>query len=186
MCWIVPGSVLVTTPSPKFQKLLVMVPVEVSVKDTLKGHVPLVGLPVKFATGTAAPVPVTRLVLLPPLPVVIATVLVKLPALVGVKRTTRLVAPKAGKLNGVPERIVNGPALTVALPLVSAVPPRLVMTKFACAFELTAIVPKFRLAGETDSCGAVSALPVTALVLLPPLLVKTARLLKLPEFSGLK
>src|SRR6266702_3893812 len=76
-------------------------------------------------------VPARVLVLLPPLPVVTISLFVKLAALVGAKRTTRLVPPKPDKAKGVPETIVNGPALTVATPFVSAAPPRLVTTKLA-------------------------------------------------------
>jgi hypothetical protein len=40
-------------PSPKFQERLVTVPVDVSVRVTGSGAVPLVGLAVKLATGGA-------------------------------------------------------------------------------------------------------------------------------------
>src|SRR5262245_57169168 len=113
-------------PSPKSQKLLVIVPVELSTKETVNGQASLVGLSVKPATGAAVSVPFTVLVLLPPLSVVKVTVLVKFPALAGVKRTTRLVAPNSGRLNGVPDTMLNGPALTVATSLVSDAPPWLV------------------------------------------------------------
>src|SRR5215471_9430485 len=45
--------VLVTVPLPKFQKRLVMVPLEVSVKKTERGAIPLVGAAEKRATGAA-------------------------------------------------------------------------------------------------------------------------------------
>ena len=109
--------------SPKSQNRLVMVPLELSVKLTVSGLSPLVGLPLKLATGTTAPVPVRALVLLPSLSVLNTTTLLKVAALVGAKRTTTLVEPKAAKVNGVPERIVKGPPLIVARPLVSAAPP---------------------------------------------------------------
>src|SRR6266404_5365850 len=99
-----------------------MVPVELSVKVTV---------------GTAAPMPVTGLVLLPPLLLVKVTKLLKLAALPGVKRMTRLVEPEPGRLKGVPERMVKGPALTVATPLLRGAPPRLVMVKLAWALEPT-------------------------------------------------
>src|SRR6266702_3089566 len=108
---------LVVVPLPKSQNRLVMVPVELSVKETVSGLTPLVGLAVKLATGTIAPVP--------------RTTLVKLPAVAGAKRTTRLVEPNPDRLKGVPETILKGPALIVATPLVSAAPPRLVTTKLA-------------------------------------------------------
>src|SRR6266849_9018242 len=136
------ATVLLVAPSPKSQKPLVIVPVDLSVKDTVNGHMPIVGLPVKFAVGGNAPAPVSLLTLPPPLPVVKTTRLVKPAALVGAKRTTRLVPPKPGKAKGVPETIVKGPGLIVATPLVSAAPPRLVTTKLAWALAPTATVPK--------------------------------------------
>src|SRR6266581_1966235 len=141
MCEKVVALVLVVELSPKSQNRLVMVPLELSVKLTVSGLRPLVGLPLKLATGTAAPVPVRALVLLPPLLVLITTTLLKLAALpallvktttllklatlVGAKRTTTLVAPKPARLKGVPERIVNPgePGLIVAKPLVRDAPP---------------------------------------------------------------
>ena len=107
-----------------------MVPVELSVKETVSGLTPLVGLAVKLAAGTIAPIPRTALVEPPPL-LLKTTTLLKLPALAGAKRTTRLVEPKPARLKGVPETILKGPALIVATPLVSAAPPRLVTTKLA-------------------------------------------------------
>src|SRR5713226_901046 len=142
-------TVLVLAPSPKSQKPLVIVPVELSVKETPSGQEPLVGLPVKFAVGASAPAPVRVLVILPPLPVVKISLFVKLAALVGAKRTTRLVAPKPGRAKGVPDTIVNGPPLTVAAPLVSAAPPRLVTTKLAWALAPTATAPKSSPGGVT-------------------------------------
>src|SRR6266568_3425937 len=179
-------TVLVLAPSPKSQKPLVIVPVDLSVKETVNGHVPIVGLPTKSAVGGKAPVPVRVLVLLPPLPVVTISLFVKLAALVGAKRTTRLVPPKPDKAKGVPETIVNGPALTVATPFVSAAPPRLVTTKLAWALAPTATVPKSCPGGVTASWAGVRPVPVTLLLLLPPLLVKTTRLLKLAALVGMK
>src|SRR6266436_1403219 len=134
-----------------------MVPVELSVKVTVSGLTPLVGLAVKLAAGTTAPTPVTGLLLLPALPLVKVTTLVKLAALEGVKRITKLVEPEPGRLKGVPERIVNGPPSTV---------------------------PKSRLAGSTASCAGLRPEPVTVLLLLPPLLVNTTTLLKLIALVG--
>src|SRR2546427_12713758 len=144
-------AVLVLAPSPKSQKPLVIVPVDLLVKETVNGHAPIVGLPVKFAVGGNAPAPVSLLTLCPPLPVVKTTRLVKPAALVGAKRTTRLVAPKPGKPKGVPETIVNGPPLIVATPLVSAAPPRLVTTKLVSALAPTATMPKSCSGGVTAS-----------------------------------
>src|SRR6266404_708781 len=185
MCEKVVAVVLVVELSPKSQNRLVMVPVELSVKLTVSGLSPLVGLPLKLASGVLAPVPVSALVLLPPLSVLTTTTLLKLAALPGAKRTTRLVEPKPGRLKGVPERMVKGP-LAVAVPLLSAAPPRLVMTKAAWALEPTAIVPKLRLVGRTASCAGVRPEPVRLLVLSPPLLMKTTRLLKLMALVGTK
>src|SRR5467141_2463205 len=178
--------VFVVLPSPKFQKRLVIVPVEPSVKVTVSGLTPLVGLAVKIAAGTTAPMPVIELLLLPALPLVKVTAFVKLLALEGVKLMTRLVEPEPGRLKGVPERIVNGPPLTVATPSLRGAPPRLVMVKLAWALEPTATVPKSRLAGSTASCAGVRPEPVTVLVLLPPLLVNTTTLLKLMALVGAK
>src|SRR5712691_7500848 len=179
-------AALVLAPSPKSQKPLVIVPVDLSVKETVNGHVPIVGLPVKFAVGGKAPAPVSRLTLPPPLAVVKTTRLVKPAALVGAKRTTRLVPPKPGKAKGVPETIVKGPGLIVATPLVSAAPPRLVTTKLVCALALTATMPKSCSGGVTASWAGVRPAPVTLLLLLPPLLVKGTRLLKVAALVGLK
>src|SRR6266700_1615029 len=186
VCEKVVALVLVVELSPKSQNRLVMAPVELSVKLTVSGLSPLVGLPVKAAAGATAPVPVSALVLLPPLLVLITTTWLKVAALVGAKRTTTLVEPKAAKVNGVPETMVKGPPLIVARPLLSDAPPWLVSTKLAWTLEPTAAVPKLRLTGETPSWAGVRPLPVTVLVELPPLLVKTTTLLKLPAAVGPK
>src|SRR6058998_908890 len=115
--------------SPKSQNRLVMVPLELSVKLTVSGLSPLVGLPLKLAAGATAPVPVSALVLLPALAVLITTTLLKLAALPGTKLTTRFVELKPLRLKGVPETMVKGPPLIVARPLLSAAPPWLVITK---------------------------------------------------------
>src|SRR6266481_9928079 len=141
--------VLVVELSPKSQNRFVIVPLELSVKLTVSGLSPLVGLPLKLAVGATAPVPVRALVLLPSLAVLTTTTLLKVAALPGTKLTTRLVEPKPARLKGVPETIVKGPPLMVARPLLSAVPPWLVSTKLAWALEPTATVPKSRPAGET-------------------------------------
>src|SRR6266705_3828348 len=128
-----------------------MVPLELSVKLMVNGLRPLVGLPLKLATGATAPVPVSALVLLPPLLLLTATTLLKVAALPGAKLTTRLVEPKAARLKGVPERMVKGPPLIVARPLLSDAPPWLVITKLAWALEPSATVQKSRLARKTPS-----------------------------------
>src|SRR5215510_8528340 len=94
--------VLVVLPSPKSQNLLVIVPVELSVKVTVRGLMPLVGVAAKLALGRDAAAPVRVLVLLPPLLVKVMT-LVKLPALVGLKLTcTRPVWPAARLIEPLP------------------------------------------------------------------------------------
>src|SRR6266571_4660031 len=186
MCEKVVALVLVVELSPKSQNRLVMVPLELSVKLTVSGLSPLVGLPLKLAAGATAPFPVSALLLLPALPLLTTTTLLKVVALPGAKLTTRLVELKPARLKGVPERIVKGPPLIVARPLLSDAPPWLVSTKLAWALEPTATVPKLRLTGETPSWAGVRPLPVTVLAELPPLLVKTTTLLKLPALAGLK
>src|SRR6266705_2502284 len=105
-----------------------MVPVELLVKVTVSGLTPLVGLAVKAATGATDPMPVTGLILLALMPAVTVTTLLKLAALVGANRTTRLVELKPGKLKGVPDKMVNGPLVTVAVPLLSGAPPEFGIT----------------------------------------------------------
>src|SRR6266404_4334869 len=176
--------VLVVVPSPNSQRRLAIVPVELSVNETSRGCKPDVGPPVKLATGMNAPVPTTALVLEPPSAVVKTTALLKLTASVGLNITRTLVEPKPGKLNGVPERIVNPLSLTEAVPLVTAAPPRFVSTKLAWAFAPTATVPKFRDGGLTDNWAGVRPAPVTELVRFPPLLTNTTLLLKDPALTG--
>src|SRR6266568_5725334 len=144
-----------------------MVPVELSVKETVSGLTPPVGLAVKLAAGTIAPIPRTALVEPPPL-LLKTTTLLKLPALVGAKRTTRLVEPNPDRLKGVPETISKGSPVIVATPLVTAAPPRLVTTKLPSALEPTTSVPKSRIDGEMASWGGVRPVPESPLVLLPP------------------
>src|SRR5215475_2473139 len=98
--------VLVVEPSPKSQCLFVIVPVERSLKATIKTGTPLVGLAVNATTGSAAPVPVSWLAASPRLLVKIAT-FVNAPALVGAKFSNTFVEPNAGKLNGTPANTVN-------------------------------------------------------------------------------
>src|ERR1051326_606752 len=125
------AEVFVVEPSPKFQNRLVIVPSELSVKFTVSGLRPMLGVPLKFAAGRRAPVPATGLVLLPPL-LVIVTTLVKAPSLVGLKRIMRLVAPKPGRVKGVPEEMVKGPPPPIAAnPLEIAAAPRFVAIKLS-------------------------------------------------------
>ena len=62
-------TVFVLEPSPKSQNRLVMLPVDWSMKLTVSGFKPWVGLAEKLATrgGGTTPVPVTGLVVLPAL-----------------------------------------------------------------------------------------------------------------------
>src|SRR5258708_4854395 len=108
-----------------------MVPVELSVKLTKRGKTPLVGVALKSASGTVAPIPVTELILLAFVPAVTETTLLKLAAFVGENCTTRLVELKPDRLKGVPDKMVKGPEVTVAIPLPSGAPPELVITKLA-------------------------------------------------------
>ena len=171
--------VLVVEPSPKSQKRLVIVPVELSVKVTTKGSKPAVGLAEKCAAGIRAPVPVSVFVLAPALAELTTRLLVKLAALPGMNWTTTLVEPKPVRLNAAPDKIRNGPGVTVAVPLVKAAPPVLVTTKVVCALVPIATMPKSKLGGDTTSWAGVRLEPVTVFVLLPPLLTKTTTLLKL-------
>src|SRR5262249_44133110 len=125
--------VFVVLPSPKSHSALVIVPLELLVKLTSSGLRPAVGPPAKLAAGTNAPVPVTTLVVLPSLPVVKWMLLLTEPALVGAKRTTRLVEPNPARPNGVPETIVKAvePLPKVATPFVSGAPPKFVTMKLA-------------------------------------------------------
>src|SRR5438132_995884 len=102
MWWMVAAVMFVVAPSPKTQDRLVMVPVEASVNVTSRGAVPLVGEPVKLATGTIAPVPVIGLVEVPAVLMKMALSL-NTPSAVGVKRMTTLVEAKAAMVNGLPE-----------------------------------------------------------------------------------
>src|SRR5438105_2112732 len=95
------ATVLVVVPSPKSQKRLVIVPVELSVKLTVSGLAPLVGFAVKLAAGTSAPAPTSALVLLPPL-LVRTNALVKPPALTGAKLTITCPVWPGFKLKGLP------------------------------------------------------------------------------------
>src|SRR5258708_2828367 len=162
-----------------------MVPVEVSVNPTVRGTRPLVGLPLKPAAGVSAPIPLNALVLLPPL-LLNKMTLLEAAALVGEKEISRLVEPNPGKAKGVPETMAKGPPLMLARPLLNGAPPRLVTSRVAWALEPTATMPKSRLAGETTRFAGVNPEPLTPLVELPPLLVKSTELVKLEAVAGAK
>ena len=179
------AEVLVVEPSPKSQNRLVMVPEEESVKVTVKGLRPLVGVALKAAMGMTAPMPVTMLVLLPKAERK-RTTLLKLPALGGVNWMVVTSVPNPGKPNSDEDRLLNGPALIATTPLSKGEPPWLKRVKLACALEPTAITPKSIEGGNVANCGGVKPFPVTLLVKLPPLLVKVTTLLKLPALFGAK
>src|SRR2546425_1225299 len=175
---------LVVAPSPKLQFRFVIVPVEVSVNVTSNGATPLVGVALNNATGTTAPVPVTALVEAPPLAVAKSTLLVKPPAATGANRTVTLVEPPAGTVNAAPDRMLYGPPLTVAVPLVTAVPPLWDTTNPRCDVLPVAMVPKSRLAGFTAIWPPVTPVPLPALVDAPPLEANTTLVLNAPAASG--
>src|SRR6476660_5368244 len=102
-----------------------MVPVELSVKVTVKGFNPLVGLALKAAIGRAAATPVTIFVLLPP-SLEKRNTLLKLPELVGANRTEMLVTPNPARVNVFPDREENGPGPIEMVPLVMGIAPMLV------------------------------------------------------------
>src|SRR6266568_4980812 len=143
-----------------------MVPVELSVKETISRARPLVGLAALSAVKT--------------------TTLLKLSSLIGVKCTTMLADPNPGRLKGMPDTMLNGPSLTTADPLVIGVVSRLLTTKAASAVVPSATAPKARPAGETANCGSARPMPLIALVMFPPLLAKTISLLKLVALVGVK
>src|SRR6266403_1534847 len=107
VCEKVVAVVLVVELSPKSQNRLVMVPLELSVKLTVSGLSPLVGLPLKLAAGATAPVPVRALVL-PPFLLLTTTTLLKLPALVGLKATGTCPVWPGVRLKGLPAAMANG------------------------------------------------------------------------------
>src|SRR5258707_350020 len=100
-------------PSAKYQVRLVTLPVERSVKVTVRGLAPLMGLTFHAAWGSSAPVPTTVLVELPPLAVTNTTELVKVAPLVGLKDSSKLVVPNPGRLNpdAKAETMEKGPLL---------------------------------------------------------------------------
>src|SRR6266478_6004769 len=139
--------VLVVALSPKSQNRLAIVPVDASLNVTTSGTGPVVGVPVKLATGTIAPVPVTVFVDGPPLAVLKITVFVNPPADEGLNRTTTLVEPPGGTLKVLPDTTLNGGPDTVAVPLLTVVPPLLVTVKTACELVPVGRVPKSRAIG---------------------------------------
>src|ERR1043166_9232854 len=108
--------------------------------------------------GTAAPAPVTGLVLLPPFALVKSTELLNVPTLVGVNRTVTLVEPPAATLMVLPATMLNG-APTVATPLLTGVPPVLLTTNTACIVVPVAIVPKLIEGGLTPMSPGVNPTP---------------------------
>ena len=78
----------------------------------------------------------------------------------------------AGRLNALPETTLYGPPVTLAVPLETGVPPRLVTVKTRCDVATVAMVPKSSCAGATVIWPGVKPVPVTGLAELPPLLLK--------------
>src|SRR5215831_4287199 len=106
-----------------------MVPVELSVKVTSRDHAPLVGLAVKAAAGTCAPMPVTELVGSGPLLVTKVRRLLKVPVLVGLKFTRTLAEPWPGRAKLEADRTRKGPGLMLTATLVMTTLPTFVATK---------------------------------------------------------
>src|SRR6266404_7161198 len=184
MCAIIVDVVLVVRPSPKSQNRFVIVPVELSVKLTVTGQKPLVGLAWKLASGIVAPVPITLFVEIPALVVRKTTLLLKTPFATGANWITTLVEVWPDRLNELPAAVLKTLS-TVTTALLRVTSPRFVATKLVWALAPTAIVPKSKAAGETASCAGASPVPLTALVELPALaVVKTRLLLKTPAATG--
>src|SRR6266850_1013657 len=95
--------------------MLLMVPVELLTKLTVNGQKPLVGLPLNPATGTKAPLPLTRFVELPPL-LVNRRSLLKLPSAVGLKLTVTWLLWPPGTEKELAPAIPKGDA-TATLPV---------------------------------------------------------------------
>lgn len=130
-----------------------------------------------------SPVPLTAFVTFPPFAVVNRTLLLMLPAPLGVNRTSTLVVPKLATVNGLPDTMLNG-GLTAALPPVTGAPPKFVTTKVRSALALTATTPKSQLAGLTAIWPGVCPTPLIELVRLPPLLVKITLFENVPSPGG--
>src|ERR1041385_9040715 len=126
------------------------------------------------------------LVLLPPFAVLTTTTLLKLAAVFGVKLISKFVVAKPGRVKGVPETVTNGPLLIVAIPFVNVMDTRWESTNGRETGKPTPTVPKSKPKGKTAMGGGVKPLPLTELVLLPPLLRKITLLLIVPVFVGLK
>src|SRR6266478_6348934 len=144
MCEKVVAVVLVVELSPKSQNRLVMVPLELSVKLTVSGLSPLVGLPLKLAAGATAPVPVSALAELPPL-LVKTTTLLKLAALAGLKATCTWPVWPGARLKGLPPAMAKG-SVALAVPVRVRPPPLTTWKLSVLAWPITT-GPKLRLAG---------------------------------------
>ena len=137
---VVAMVLVVSEPSPKSQLRFVIVPVEVSVKFTVKGTEPLVWPALNSAWGKVAPAPRTGLVTLPPLLVLNTRLLLEATSLIGANRTTTLVVPNPATVKLLPDTTLKG-GLTLTVPPVTCAPPRFVTTNVCCAFEPTATHP---------------------------------------------
>src|ERR1051325_8138277 len=160
---------------------------ELSVKLIVNGLTPPVGLAVKFASGKRPPVPLTRPIRLPPLLALKTIELVKLPALVGLKLTITLVELNPPKAKLVTDSMPKGPPTTLTDTLVIGPPPELVATKLPVELLPSTTPPRSsNEVGEMVNNPGVKAVPLTPLVLLPPLLLNTTTLLKEPAFVVVK
>src|SRR5439155_619442 len=128
-----------------------MVPLELSLKLTVSGLRPLVGLPLKPAAGASAPVPASELVLLPSLAVLKTTTLLKLPALVGLKATCTCPVWPGGRLKGLPPAMAKG-SVALTAP-VSVRPPPLTTWKLSVLVWPITTAPKLRLVGLSVNNG---------------------------------
>src|SRR5258708_1560544 len=122
---------LVLVLSPKSQERLVIVPVELSTKFTIKGAAPDVGLPLKFAVSIITPLPLTVFVKLPALAVLKRTLALKTPSAVGANWMTTLVEPCPGRLKALLPTTLKGPLPTVTTALLTSKSPRFVTVKLA-------------------------------------------------------
>ena len=154
-------------------------------KITVSGKVPFVGLAEKLATGTMAPLPITLLVTLPPLPETNTILVLKVPAVAGANCTTTLVVPKPPSVKLLPDGILNG-WIVLTTPFVTVAPPRLVTTNVCNALDPTATQPKSQFVEVTRICPGVCPIPFTEFVKFVPLPEKTTFVTNVPSAVGVK
>ena len=100
-----------------------IVPLELSVKVTVRGSRPVTGVAAKSAAGTIAAAPRSELIRVAPVSVLKTTTLLKLPGDVGENWITRFVDANPAKENCVTDTMSNGPLERVAEALVIEAPP---------------------------------------------------------------